>query len=62
MANSDKNNDFPVSTIGCTRRLLWQIPLPSTGLTLRQSYGSNVTIAPVRKRRTVSEQVNRHDR
>jgi hypothetical protein len=57
-----KQSEFPMSTIGRTKRLLSQIPLPSTGLILRQSPGSNVTVAPVRKRRTVSEQINRHDR
>jgi hypothetical protein len=68
MAENNENDDiqqheeFPMSTMGRTKRLLSQIPLPSTGLLLRQLPGGNVTVVPVRKRRTVSEQVNRHDR
>jgi hypothetical protein len=31
-------------------------------LILRQLPGGNITIAPVRKRRTASEQINQHDR
>jgi hypothetical protein len=65
MADNDdkqKHEEFPMSTMGRTKRLLSQIPLPSSGLILRQLPGGNVTVAPVRKRRTVSEQVNRHDR
>jgi len=70
MAENNNNDDddeqqqveFAMPTMRRTKRLLSHIPLPSTGLILRQSPGSNVTVAPVRKRRTVSEQVNRHDR
>jgi hypothetical protein len=69
MADSDDTNDdeqqqaeFLMSTMRRTKRLLSQIPLPSTGLILRQLPGGNVTIDPVRKRRTVSEQINPHDR
>jgi len=68
MADNNENDDeqqheeFPMTTMGRTKRLLSQIPLPSTGLILRQLPGGNVTVSPVRKRRTVSEQVNRHDR
>lgn len=67
MSADDENDtvaamEIPLSPRRRTRRLLSQIPLPSNGLMLRQSPGGNVTIVPVRKRRTVSEQVNPHDR
>jgi hypothetical protein len=70
MANNDDNNDGeeqlgelpPMSTMRRTKRLLSQIPLPSTGLILRQLSGGNITVTPVKKRRTVSEQINPHDR
>jgi len=71
MADSDNNDDdddkqqqaeFLMSKMRRTKRLLSQIPLPSTGLILRQLPGGNVITTPVRKRRTVSEQINRHDR
>ncbi|CAF0761561.1 unnamed protein product [Adineta steineri] len=68
MATNDDNDnyrqqsEFPMTTMGRTKRLLSQIPLPSTGLILRQLPGGNVTIAQIKKRRTVSEQINPHDR
>lgn len=62
--NDDEHDDMeiPLSTMRRTKRLLSQIPLPSNGLMLRQLPGGNVTMVPVRKRRTASEQINRHDR
>ena len=68
MTTKDENDDklpaieFPITTMGRTKRLLSQIPLPSNGLILRQIPGGNVTIGPVRNRRTVSEQFNTPDR
>ena len=67
MANNNDDDDQrqfenAMSTIRHKKRLFSQIPLPSTGLILRQLPGGNVTIDPVRKRRTASEQVNIHDR
>ncbi|CAF1321103.1 unnamed protein product [Adineta ricciae] len=68
MTTKDENDDklpaieFPTTTMGRTKRLLSQIPLPSNGLILRQLPGGNVTIGPVRKRRTASEQFNTLDR
>lgn len=66
---ADNNNDdeqlqaeFSLAKSRRAKRLFSQIPLPSTGIILRQLPGSNVTVAYARKRRTVSEQVNRHDR
>ncbi len=60
--NEQEQVELTMSTMRRTKRLLSQIPLPSTGLILRQLPGGNITAAPVRKRRTVSEQVNPHDR
>ena len=60
--DEQEENEFPLSTMRRTKRLLSQIPLPSHGLMLRQLPGGNMTITPVRKRRTASEQINRHDR
>lgn len=63
--NNDKEQqqmEFSMSTRRRTKRLLSQIPLPSAGLGLRQIPGSNITGPPVRKRRTVSEQINPHER
>jgi len=58
----DKSIEDSSSAMRRTKRLLSQIPLPSNGLMLRQLPTGNATIVPVRKRRTVSEQVNRRDR
>ena len=55
-------NEIPLSSMRRTKRLLSQIPLPSTGLMLRQLPGGTITTVPVRSRRTASEQINRHDR
>lgn len=62
--DDDEQNDkeIPLTTMRRTKRLLSQIPLPSNGLILRQLPGGNITMVPVRKRRTASEQINRHDR
>jgi hypothetical protein len=60
--DEQEQTEIPRSSMRRTKRLLSQIPLPSTGLILRQLPGGNITIAPVRKRRTASEQINQHDR
>ncbi|CAF0878469.1 unnamed protein product [Rotaria sp. Silwood1] len=67
MADNDDDGEqqqieFTMSMIRHKKRLKSQVQLPSTTLFLRQLPGGNVTVAPVRKRRTVSEQINRHDR
>jgi hypothetical protein len=64
MADYDDEQQYEaaMSTIRHKKRLFSQTPLPSAGLTLRQLPEGNVTMAPVRKRRTASEQVNLHDR
>lgn len=54
--------ELPLSTMRRTKRLLSHIPLPSNGLMLRQLSTGNAAMNPVRKRRTASEQINRHDR
>jgi hypothetical protein len=60
--DEEQQAELAMSTMRRTKRLLSQIPLPSQGLILRQLPGGNVTLAPVRKRRTASEQINPHDR
>jgi hypothetical protein len=65
MVNDDDGQEkieIPMRPMRRTKRRLSQIPLPSTGLILRQLPGGNITIAPVIKRRRASEQINRHDR
>jgi hypothetical protein len=54
--------ELAMSTMRRTKRLLSQIPLPSQDLILRQLPGGSVTLLPLRKRRTASEQINPHDR
>ncbi len=44
------------------RRHLSQTPIPSNGLILKKLSEGFITVSATRKRRTVSEQINRHDR
>jgi hypothetical protein len=44
------------------RRYLSQTPVPSHGLSLKKLSEGYITISDMRYRRTVSEQINRHDR
>ncbi|CAF5118151.1 unnamed protein product, partial [Rotaria magnacalcarata] len=44
------------------RRHFSQVPTPSNGLILKKLPGGYITVVAVRKRRTLSEQVNRYDR
>ncbi|CAF2535717.1 unnamed protein product [Rotaria sp. Silwood2] len=60
--DEQQQTEFAMSTMRHKKRLKSQVQLPSTTLIIRQLPGGNVTIAPVRKRRTASEQINRHDR
>ncbi|CAF2787942.1 unnamed protein product [Rotaria sp. Silwood2] len=60
--DEQQQTEFAMSTMRHKKRLKSQVQLPSTTLIIRQLPGGNATIAPVRKRRTASEQINRHDR
>ncbi len=44
------------------RRNLSQTPIPSTGLILKKLSHGYITVPAIRNRRTVSEQINHHDR
>lgn len=44
------------------KRLKSQILLPTADLMPRKLTGYNMTVAPLKKRRTASEQINRRDR
>ncbi|CAF3319379.1 unnamed protein product [Rotaria socialis] len=57
-----QQNEHTTSTMRFKNRLKSQVLLPSTGLILRQLPGGNVTVTPIRKRRTASEQITRYDR
>ncbi|CAF1593871.1 unnamed protein product [Rotaria magnacalcarata] len=57
-----QQNELTTSTMRFKNRLKSQVLLPSTVLILRQLPGGNVTVIPIRKRRTASEQINQHDR
>lgn len=60
--NEHRRSEPATSTMRFKKRLKSQVLLPSTVLTLRQIPGGKLAVSPVRKRRTASEQVNRHDR
>ncbi|CAF0876985.1 unnamed protein product [Adineta ricciae] len=50
------------SSISARKRQLSHVPLPSNGLLVKQSPEGWAAISPTRKRRTVSEQIDLHDR
>ena len=50
------------SSISTRKRQLSHVPLPSNGLFVNQSPEGCIAISPTRKRRTVSEQIDLHDR
>lgn len=52
----------PILPINNKRRHLSQTPMPSNNLFLKKSSEGLITIPSIRNRRTVSEQINYHDR
>ncbi len=63
MAENEQGQEIiPMLNINNQRRHLSQIPIPSHGLILKKSPEGFRTVSAMRKRRTVSEQINRHDR
>ena len=50
------------SSISTRKRQLSHVPLPSKGLLVKQSPEDYAAMSPTRKRRTVSEHIDVHDR
>jgi hypothetical protein len=58
MAENDQQELTPMLIM----KTISQTPIPSHGLTLKKLSEGHLIVSAIRNRRTVSEQINRHDR